>query len=103
MNTHERCDHPREALPCWHMQAVLPPWPALTPETAAEIWCAARWPAVEMPHSNLWPLCALQGHILSLLAFNGMLFSGSNDSCIHVWKYDAATGIFNPAVSSIPG
>lgn len=39
-----------------------------------------------------------QGHILSLLAVNGMLFSGSNDSCIHVWKYDAATGIFNPAV-----
>ena len=45
----------------------------------------------------------VQGHILSLLAVNGMLFSGSNDSCIHVWKYDPATGGFNPAVRLLEG
>lgn len=45
----------------------------------------------------------MQGHILSLLAVNGMLFSGSNDSCIHVWKYDPATGGFNPAVRLLEG
>ena len=45
----------------------------------------------------------VQGHILSLLAVNGMLFSGSNDSCIHVWKYDPATGSFNPAVCLFSG
>jgi hypothetical protein len=45
----------------------------------------------------------VQGHILSLLAVNGMLFSGSNDSCIHVWKYDPATGVFNPAVRLLQG
>jgi WD40 repeat protein len=45
----------------------------------------------------------MQGHILSLLAVNGMLFSGSNDSCIHVWKYDPATGVFNPAVRLFRG
>ncbi len=45
---------------------------------------------------------AAQGHILSLLACNGMLFSGSNDSCIHVWKFDPASSTFDPAVSLPP-
>ena len=39
-----------------------------------------------------------QGQILSLLAVNGMLFSGSNDNSIHVWKFNAANSLFEPAV-----
>jgi hypothetical protein len=69
---------------------------------------AGPWPSMVLlsvpacflgTHSCCMKLCVrMQGHILSLLAVNGMLFSGSNDSCIHVWKYDPATSVFNPAV-----
>lgn len=37
-----------------------------------------------------------KGQILSLMTVNGMLFSGSNDSVIHVWKFNAQTSTFDP-------
>lgn len=63
---------------------------AVPEEKQAGIWAVVecRWP--------------VQGQVLCLAAAMDYLFSGGQDTTIRVWKFNAATSTFDPAVKLWP-